>query len=621
VEPKAPEDVYKSYLEKRPAGSANVDSARQNLASTFVNALLNVGFGTDKLLLTEGNKWLYKNKEHGMMSAAASLGLLQLWDVDGGLTQIDKFLYSEDQNIKAGALLAVGVLSCGTRNECDPALALLTEYAEEEHPPPIKMGALFGLGLAYAGSKKEEVLEALMPVVSNEDLSLEVVAMASLSLGLAFAGSCNADIAQALMTVLMERPQATLEKDSMTRLICLSVGLLYLGKQQAVEVAIELAKCLEGSVGEYCSLTLETCAYAGSGNVLKVQRYMQICGEHAPKEDEEDEEASAAGSAGEGGVGMAGAGAAAAASGAAGSAPKGASKDTDAGKLDKQAVAVLGVSLVAMGEGLGAEMVTRTFLHMMQYADINVRRAVPLGMALLAISNPSNLTVVDALSKLSHDPDGEVATAAIVSLGLVASGTNNSRCATALRSLASYYSKEPGILFAVRLAQGLTHAGKGLVTLSPYHPDRTVCHPVVLAGIVSLMHILLDFNTLVLGKHHFLLFVVACCIRPRLLVTLDEDLKPLPVTVRVGQAVDTVGQAGRPKTITGFQTHTTPVLLAAGERAELATDEFLSLTSSLEGVVILKKNPDHIPTNLDDRVDKSPERPANMRISKPLSAW
>ena len=39
------------------------------------------------------------------------------------------------------------------------------------------------------------------------------------------------------------------------------------------------------------------------------------------------------------------------------------------------------------------------------------------------------------------------------------------------------------------------------------------------------------------------------------------------------QAVDVVGQAGKPKTITGFQTHTTPVLLAYGERAELATDE------------------------------------------------
>lgn len=34
-----------------------------------------------------------------------------------------------------------------------------------------------------------------------------------------------------------------------------------------------------------------------------------------------------------------------------------------------------------------------------------------------------------------------------------------------------------------------------------------------------------------------------------------------------------MGQAGKPKTITGFQTHTTPVLLAYGERAELANDE------------------------------------------------
>ena len=144
----------------------------------------------------------------------------------------------------------------------------------------------------------------------------------------------------------------------------------------------------------------------------------------------------------------------------------------------------------------------------------------------------------------------------------------------------------------------------------------------VLTGIVSLMHILLDFNSLILGKHHFLLFVLACSLRPRMLVTLDEDLKPLPVSVRVGQAVDTVGQAGRPKTITGFQTHTTPVLLAAGERAELATDEFLSLTSVLEGVVILKKNPDHVPTSLDEKAGpKSPSEGKNLRITKPLTAW
>eukprot|EP00967_Tisochrysis_lutea_P028394 scaffold33028_cov32-Tisochrysis_lutea.AAC.3 len=100
LEPKTPDDIYKTHLEKRPASAAAVDSARANLASTFVNAFVNLGFGSDKLMLVEGNKWLYKNKEHGMTSAAASLGALLAWDVDGGLTQIDKFLYMSDNNIK-----------------------------------------------------------------------------------------------------------------------------------------------------------------------------------------------------------------------------------------------------------------------------------------------------------------------------------------------------------------------------------------------------------------------------------------------------------------------------------------------------------------------------------------
>ena len=70
----------------------------------------------------------------------------------------------------------------------------------------------------------------------------------------------------------------------------------------------------------------------------------------------------------------------------------------------------------------------------------------------------------------------------------------------------------------------------------------------------------------------------------------------LPVPVRVGQAVDVVAQAGRPKTVTGFQTHTTPVLLAAGERAELGSEKYLPCSAVLEGVVILKPNPDYVDT-------------------------
>ena len=50
--------------------------------------------------MDDGNKWIYKHKGVGMMSATASLGLILLWDVEGGLTQIDKFLYSNEDYIK-----------------------------------------------------------------------------------------------------------------------------------------------------------------------------------------------------------------------------------------------------------------------------------------------------------------------------------------------------------------------------------------------------------------------------------------------------------------------------------------------------------------------------------------
>lgn len=74
-------------------------------------------------------------------------------------------------------------------------------------------------------------------------------------------------------------------------------------------------------------------------------------------------------------------------------------------------------------------------------------------------------------------------------------------------------------------------------------------------------------------------------------MTLDENMEMLPVTVRVGQAVDVVGQAGKPRTISGFQTHLSPVRLGHGDRAELGTEEYLSFASTLEGLVILTKNP------------------------------
>ena len=104
--------LYTTQVEGRTPSGAATDSARQNLATTFVNAFVNAGYGHDKLMTEtfEGSSevsWIFKNKDHGKMSATASLGSVLLWDVEGGLPQIDKYLYSSDNHVVAGALLAV----------------------------------------------------------------------------------------------------------------------------------------------------------------------------------------------------------------------------------------------------------------------------------------------------------------------------------------------------------------------------------------------------------------------------------------------------------------------------------------------------------------------------------
>uniref|UniRef100_A0A8C7J0P9 26S proteasome non-ATPase regulatory subunit 2 n=1 Tax=Oncorhynchus kisutch TaxID=8019 RepID=A0A8C7J0P9_ONCKI len=545
MEPKVPDDIYKTHLENNRFGGSGsqVDSARMNLASSFVNGFVNAGFGQDKLLTDDGNKWLYKNKDHGMLSAAASLGMILLWDVDGGLTQIDKYLYSSEDYIKSGALLACGIVNSGVRNECDPALALLSDYV-------------------LHNSNMEMAHSPMLRVLSHT----QVAGVTALACGMIAVGSCNGDVTSTIVQTIMEKSELEL-KDTYARWLPLGLGLNHLGKGEAIETTLAALQVVPEPFRSFANTLVDVCAYAGSGNVLKVQQLLHICSEHYEAKEKEEEK------------------------------DKKDKKDKDkkesaADMGSHQGVAVLGIALIAMGEEIGSEMALRAFGHLLRYGEPTLRRAVPLALALISVSNP-RLNILDTLSKFSHDADPEVSHNSIFAMGMVGSGTNNARLAAMLRQLAQYHAKDPNNLFMVRLAQGLTHLGKGTLTLCPYHSDRQLMSQVAVAGLLTVLVSFLDVKNIILGKSHYVLYGLVAAMQPRMLVTFDEELRPLPVSVRVGQAVDVVGQAGKPKAITGFQTHTTPVLLAHGERAELATEEYLPVTPILEGFVILRKNPNY----------------------------
>ncbi|GAB7338577.1 hypothetical protein MBLNU457_5319t2 [Dothideomycetes sp. NU457] len=556
LDPKVPEDIYKSHLESsRTAGLTNTDSARHNLASAFVNGFVNAGFGTDKQMLVDGGikaSWVWKVKDDGMMSTAASLGSLMLWDVENAIDKIDTYTYVQEDAIKAGAALATGVVNSGVRLESDPAFALLGENLDPSKPKSVRVASLMGLGVAYAGSNREDLLEVLLPFVSDASLDMQLSAMAALSLGFIFVGSAQSDVSEAIIQTFLDDDRNKQLKDKWTRFMALGLALLYFGKQEEVDVVLETLKAIDHPMSAPTSVLAEVCAWAGTGAVLKLQELLHICNEHIEESDDEKK-----------------------------------------GDELLQAYAVIGLSLVAMGEDVGQEMVLRQFGHLMHYGEANIRKAVPLAMGLISPSNPQ-MKVYDTLSRYSHDNDNDVAINAIFAMGMTGAGTNNARLAQLLRQLASYYHRDPNALFMVRIAQGLLHMGKGALSLSPFHTDRSVLSRVAAAGLLTTMISMIDARSFITSDSHYLLYFLVTAMYPRFLITLDEDLQPIQVNVRVGQAVDVVGQAGKPKTITGWQTQNTPVLLGYGERAELEDEEYISCTNTLEGLVILKKNPDFV---------------------------
>ena len=90
LDPKLPDDIYKTSDALSGArrglaggGAAVVESARANLASSFVNAFVNAGMCSDKLMLGSeaGSSWVSRNKDHAMLSATASLGAIMMWNL------------------------------------------------------------------------------------------------------------------------------------------------------------------------------------------------------------------------------------------------------------------------------------------------------------------------------------------------------------------------------------------------------------------------------------------------------------------------------------------------------------------------------------------------------------
>jgi len=93
------------------------------------------------------------------------------------------------------------------------------------------------------------------------------------------------------------------------------------GRQEASDATIETLKAVEAPLGKVSLVLVDMCSYAGTGNVLKIQAALHLCTDHIDAEKESDLH---------------------------------------------QAIAVIGIALIAMGEDVGTDMSLRQFNHLVR---------------------------------------------------------------------------------------------------------------------------------------------------------------------------------------------------------------------------------------------------------------
>ena len=133
TEPKHPEEVFKSHLEEKKS-DGKIDSYKNNMAYSIASSFINAGFGTESLLSKKGDDWMARNKDEGLLCLIAGLGLVNIWDIDCGPNEMEKYMKTNevDHFKRGGYNIGLGIISSGVRDENYTAMALLTDQLVDQ---------------------------------------------------------------------------------------------------------------------------------------------------------------------------------------------------------------------------------------------------------------------------------------------------------------------------------------------------------------------------------------------------------------------------------------------------------------------------------------------------------
>ncbi|KAH9418970.1 26S proteasome non-ATPase regulatory subunit 2 [Dermatophagoides pteronyssinus] len=288
LKPKVPHEIVhknSSRRNRRKRVLLPTYSKQSVLATSFMNCFINAAFDLCR------------------MTATATIGILCLWDMQNGPLKVDRFLRIRDENIKAGALMAFGLISTSIKSDHEPAYQLLKDYITNRSQS-IRIGSIVGLAMAYLGTNHGDVINSVLePIVGRSCERIRQkqhpLELSALACGLIAHSTGNMTIINRLVKILDRNSDNMKLSDSNTRDLIHAIGLVAMFHREDLPTYIDLinkrfdkpraersnTSTVEStsttstrlSLKKYLLLCVEICAYTGSSNILKIQKLICNC--------------------------------------------------------------------------------------------------------------------------------------------------------------------------------------------------------------------------------------------------------------------------------------------------------------------------------------------------------
>ncbi|KAI5192774.1 26S proteasome regulatory subunit N1 [Nematocida minor] len=522
---------------------------------SFSDALSKVSFSNETIAEPE-NKKTYK------ITTQCSKGLLFMWDQNKALIELEDNLFCEDGYLRVSSILALSAATCRVYDDNDTVLAAVEEGMNTKSVTQ-KIVLMISLVLKYASSNRPDIFEIIQKMLYDE--SIEVCLFAVYAAGCIFSGSCNTEVYTEVLNVLASRigddsdnvvtngsinGNISSNGNNIVRFALLGVSLIFLQGTDAVYSVIESAEVL-GTYATALSILMRSMAYLGTGDTDVIHDILKDAldiSENASEEAEATE--------------------------------NGNIYDT----FDYKTVfSILGVALISMGDDTSVQMAAH-ILEGSSLLDIpRAHMAIPLAYSLLYMSS-GRTDIIDKLRRCICSSDLSVIVSAVVSLGTIAAGSNNSRVISILDDISSVCGKGASGS-VIKIAYGLVRMGHGLFGLSVMR-DGVISSKSV-ACFMGFLFGAMDGGISVLDRYYFILMLISASIHPKYLIGVNAEGVPVDVNIRVGGRVDITGVAGSPRKLSGAQVHASPIILQPQEAAEILTETDMFRTG--EGVVVVQE--------------------------------